>query len=285
MDNVILNWFYNNFSQEENLLYNECFNIFDYYEIIYINDQLINLVSCEQLEDKNLINKEIKNLINDTLDTIINQQDIFLNTNEDIFIVEKVNLIKTLLLIQNIDEPTNILALLETDLDDNEKFNEIISRHSELTTIRLEEIIDRIGIFVLNSIKELLYKKEKQKYSLEDNVELERKIIKKLKLYKNYIDNDNLLAFKLFTDNSISVGNSLKYYLDLATGEISGKLEEIADNLLSIILLTKEGYNNSYKTYKDNLELLKIPKEHIQELNQVMLNKVTNFEDYCRVHT
>lgn len=214
------------------------FHLFDFYEYADGFSPLIDIamstgsVSSDESTDKFTLK------LNEGLDYILEQHSIKLVEEATIF--EKNELLYALAYIQNLEDYSAIIAILESLESDEEQLAIILSDLCQLEQIKIMSIVENFNPNILKDLKLFIYGKEKEAIQVSD---LDTKIVNNFKLFTQIAGQDTL-GYQL-VETGIVVGVKFETYLPYVSDLIKqGSPKQIAASILSIIYLSQDGFNN-----------------------------------------
>ena len=165
-------------------------------------------------------------ILHKKLDTVI--QCHLISPMEAAHIHEKVGLIESLYNIQHLTDYTSIVHTLEADYDPIERLAEVLSVCGEMTPLAIENIILDFNPSILETLKQFVYAKEAETNTiLTSTQELQRKIIKNLRAFKDFLGTDLALSFKgkstiglQMLESNVMVGQDLELYIPFIDAQL-----------------------------------------------------------------
>jgi hypothetical protein len=216
--------------------------------------------------------------LNKQLDYVLAQHHIKLTHECQLW--HKNDTLHSLHALQHLENYHDITSILDGSPDNEERLSEIIatfgSTHSTTAMTFIESVDD---IFIM-SLKKFIANKENlvsedKKYNEDDLL-----IAANLRLYKDYLGDVIPLGIQMAREGMLlnqPVKKYLPYVLEhMAEMDVSQKVL----NILSIILMTKEGLTKPLEIYHQNSELFFSSLDVISEANSKMVNLLADFHLY-----
>lgn len=260
MDELVAAFIDNFYSDELKQEILRSLDLIEKFESDNIYDTLINLINqSETLSTEDICDYFVTELVN-KLNFILREHKII--TNPDTPIQKLNEILNALYLIQNLEDYTGIIRLLESFESDTEILVQILSELCVLSESEILECIYDFDAIILKNLKQFIYSKEKEPIEIND---------------QNFINNIKTF-FELFKINTvgqvliksgIKLNFSIKFYLQYLSKDILiGDNENIALNILSVLMITSEGQKDPVNVYR------KISFHLFQNLNTTSIIEV-----------
>lgn len=261
--------FYINYSFTDTLVddIKQSFYLFDLFQLPDYEMDFTNVLSNMSNISPDQTRDTFINVLNIKLDYIIVEHKFRLV--EGISINKKNIILSGLHLLQDLESYSDIMDMLNNDLDDDEMLSELLSQLTELKSTEILSMLDSVDNSLINNIREYATSKIDNNRSLSKRNYLSTSDLNNLKLFKEYCK-DILTLGLLFVNNGIIVGLNFKDYVpyiphEVFTEEADNKL--LAYHIYSIMLITSDYNNNPLKGFRDNSDVF---------VNSI--NKVTNID-------
>jgi hypothetical protein len=229
----------------------------------------------------------------ETHDRFINQLQIKQNyilqqhsviVNDDIKIGEANELLDAFLLIQDLADYVPVLVVLESDMEDIEKFIEIMSQLSMLTTEDIFPLIQSFSPSLLENMKKYAYQKELNNNEMQPYSEEERRILDNFKLFRLFVKNRHAAGIQLLT-SGILIGQTLADYLPYVGNELKKEDKvQVSLDIISLLLLTKDGYNNPIKAFREMDQRLFDDVADNMRIDTIIMQGIGEFEAFKAKH-
>ena len=243
------------------------------------------------LNDDNITEEGLQDVfiytLNNILTNLLSIHLIEINEHE-ITLNEKVQLLKALIDVQNLDDYSNITAVVETDLDTIKKFSEIVSQLTLLRSTDVYRIVQCIDPIMLDLLRGYIYNKDaeaerksKQFSSLQIN------IINNLKLFKQWLkinqNTKDIIPYGLHMVNSfVLVGQPFFSYIPYINKDLENESPNpnlIGLNILSVIYMSDE-YCNPIECYRNNSEKLLDNLDLIKKVEASLVIILQSFDNF-----
>lgn len=287
MDNLIEAYIGETFHPDLVDTIKKAFSLFEAFELPDYESEFIDLLMMEDMELSQNVQDHFTTILHKQIDTII--QFHLITPMEASHIHEKVSLLEALYNIQHLNDYTTIIHTLEADYDPLERLAEILSSCSEMTPLAIENMILDFNPSILDTLKQFVYGKETDtKTILTDNQELQRKIIRNLRTFKDFLTTNLALSFKNHTgiglqmlESNVMVGQDLELYIPFVDAQLKHTdYPKLALDIYSIILLSSEGYINPVGVFKKNAGWLMDDLTAISKVDPLIMILTNAFDKY-----
>ena len=199
---------------------------------------------------------------------------------EDVDLNDLTTAFKTLIDIEHYLDHDQILRAIESDNVPLETLSNIFEIVSNLPSSWTFSKLIGINEDLLVSIKNTHYSKALglETVTEETTVEQQYQIqIDNLKLYKEFIETDQLVCFKLIR-RGVPIGLDFKSNVDYIKNHLEyAKLEDLVKELLGILYLSKDTYTNPVLSLRSNSDYLFDDLKKITQVDSEVANLVSNF--------
>lgn len=199
---------------------------------------------------------------------------------EDVDLNDLTTAFKTLIDIEHYLDHDQILRAIESDNVPLETLSNIFEIVSNLPSSWTFSKLIGINENLLDSIKNTHYSKALglETVTEETTVDQQYQIqIDNLKLYKEFIETDQLVCFKLIR-RGVPIGLDFKSNVDYIKNHLEyAKLEDLVKELLGILYLSKDTYTNPVLSLRSNSDYLFDDLKKITQVDSEVANLVSNF--------
>src|SRR5574343_171603 len=247
MDNPIASYISEVFTpeQKENLL--NSFQLFEDFELKNYEEDFIGIIMMESYHHTEDILNFFYELLNEKLDYILSEHR--LKVSSDCSISFKNELLRGLNRILSLEDYTPILRVLESLETNESKFSSILSDITSLSEVEILENVVEISPVMLTSLKSYALVKDKKENDIPS-----QDLIEKTSAFFNCFERDSIGKQLV---SVILLGQKFKDYLPFIKDEIlSGSEEDVAFNILSVMVFSKDCYNDFISGFRNNSSLL-----------------------------
>lgn len=265
----------------------KAFSLFEAFELPDYESEFLDLLMMGDMESSQNVQDHFTTILHKKLDTVI--QCHLISPMEAAHIHEKVGLIESLYNIQHLTDYTSIVHTLEADYDPIERLAEVLSVCGEMTPLAIENIILDFNPSILETLKQFVYAKEAETNTiLTSTQELQRKIIKNLRAFKDFLGTDLALSFKgkstiglQMLESNVMVGQDLELYIPFIDAQLKHQdYPKLALDIYSIILLSGEGFSNPVGVFKKNCGWLLDDLIAISKVDPLYMTIANAFDKY-----
>lgn len=253
MDELIASYIEETFHPDLNDTIHRAFNLMENFELPDYESAFIDLLMVEDTDLPQNIQDHFTTILHQKLDEILHAH--LIKPMEAAHLHEKVGLLTGLFNIQHMSDYTSIIHTLEASYDDIERLAEVLSNCCEMTPIAIENMIDEFNPSILETLKQYVYGVERNTATImTDQAELERKIIRNLRLFKEYFADSKQTYTPLglyMLESDALVGQDLELYVPFIDAQLKHTdYPKLAVDVFSLLLLTEKGYLNPVDTFK-----------------------------------
>lgn len=242
MDELIVAFIENYYSDELKQEIYRSLYLIENFESDRIYDTLINLIHQESvLPVEDITDYFVTELVN-KLKFILQEHKI--NPVEDINIQNLNEILNALYIIQDLEDYTGIIRLLESLESDTEILIQILAELCILSETEILGCIESFDETILKNLKQFIYSKEKDVVEVTD-----LDFINNIKDF--FIVFDSNTVGKVLINSGMRINSSVKFYIQYLSKDILiGTNENIALNILSVLMLTTEGQRDPINIYR-----------------------------------
>lgn len=255
MDNDILNFIddYFHFELKQEIL--RSFNLLESFKVNIIYEDFVDILSQHGFKSNDYLRDAFVRKLTDKLIFILNEHTIKVNDDLDVFQLNE--LVSSLLLIQDLEDYTGIIRVLESFEQDEEKLSLILSDLCALDQTDILLSLESFNPVILTKLKEFIYSKEK-----EEEKEIQPEDFTNNLKHFFILYSDETLGRILSRD--IYLGLSFENYINYIDPFIL-KLDDasLALNLLSVLMLSTDGQIDPINIYR------KYSLAIVQDMNRV----------------
>lgn len=246
---------------------NRSFDLLDDFQLNNIDSPYIDIMMQHQLVTNEQLMDEFIAQLNRHLDYVLSEHTVILI--DEATITEKNEVLSALLLVQNLEDYTGVIAALESLAPDEEQLADIISDLSSLDKIDVIRIVEDFNPSILQHL--LKYIEDKQQ---DISTEPCPDILKAYKLFNECFGN-NHIAYEL-VENGLLLNQTFELYLsyvkeDISNPELSAKQKAL--DIYSILIVSEDGNKEPTAIYRQYSQSL------FQDLNQIKAveSELTNY--------
>lgn len=225
------------------------------------NDQtlearLLDILMSDEETTSEAVQDGFLEVLHQHLDRVLEAHSLRLNP-EEATLNDKVATLDVFYRIQDLDDYSNILPILESTLDPYEKLAEIMMQMTQ--HIRQTDVYRLMLDFrpeVLDCVRTMIY--AKKQYTMEDlpaYTAEQKTIIENIRLFKRFCETKALPKIPIgiqMVESFVIVGQPFKAYLPYLTNAFTEQqLEFTALNILSVLLISSDGGYQPLMTYRD----------------------------------
>jgi hypothetical protein len=276
MDELLQDFLDANFSDEAQEEYRKSFDLFDYLEFNQAWPPLLDVIGLIGVDPTEALIDRFTNTLSEQLDIAFAQFTIKIVPTATI--AERNELLRAIAHFQHLEDYTPLARILESFQQDDVQLARVLADLSMYDEHRIMTLIESFEPKLMGILKEYIYSKEKDLTNQDGSNR--RDILSGFRVFcKLY--GENTIAALLLKDG-MAIGNRFEIYLPYVQEElILGTDEKVAENILSMIMFSGDGYNSPlllFRKYSFYIlqDLNKVTK--IEALVLAMISKYLDFK-------
>lgn len=279
MDPLIETYIHRTFHPETVDSIAHSFRLMDAFELQDYEQDFVELLMVEDMDLAQNVQDRFTTLLHIKLDKIIHAHLLLLNDAATLY--EKNAIAEGFLNIQELEDYSNIIIVLEAGYDPEEKLAQILSQCCTLQPLAIEILIERFDPATLDMLKTYIYNKEANDGKIMTSfTELQKKIIKNLRTLKAFTAGKSCLGLMLMNAGML-IGQPLERYMPFVDDSMrNNDYDQLALDVFSLILLTDEGFNNPVITFRKRSGLLLDNIMQISRVDALVAQLSAAFETY-----
>jgi hypothetical protein len=265
-------------------LLHEALGLFEAFGLELQEARFIDLLMNEEVLTDDALQDGFITLVHQGLGEILQAHRITLQEH-DVELWDKLQLLKALYQVQDLSDYAELLPILESELSPLEKLGELAAQQSLLRPTDLDRIIAEFDPLILDQLKAMIYHRTQTQEALENRyTDTQRAIIENLRAFKRFClhRSEGYLPMGLqMAETYVLIGRPFRAYLSYlqeAFHELN--LELLAFNLLSVLLLSEDGYQHPLSVYREHSERLLDDLPTITKVDVHLLNLAQQFDRF-----
>lgn len=270
MDELIAAYVFNNYSHEMQDSIYKCCTLMDGFHYPDPYTSLLEIVLDSTNTNSELIRDKLLMEFNLKLDFILEQHKIKL-TNEAT-LNEKILVLDGLMLLLDLESYEAVIATLESFEPDEVKLCTILADICSVDISVILGIIEHFDTNILATLKEFVYEKERAKTKIQEP-STSKQHIDILKILFKLCEGE-VLAHS-YIEAGFTIGLNIDSYIEFWDTDLTTiEDNQLANDMLSIIYLSKDGILNPIETYRLKLAKLINDINKISKIEVLILNMV-----------
>lgn len=262
--NEVYNYIDLSFSEEKAAELRASIFIFDAFGNDKVYGDFADVLYDFEAEDAQLTQFKFLSAVDANLNFILDIHRV--KTKEETELMVKNLLCGVLFRLQQLEDPTPVLKILETYASNEEKLASIVEIYSDMDKCTILDAIDSIEDASLKALSDYLYAQEEHDEALANSGEITPEngmlLNDTLKLFFSTYGTDNL-GFQM-SESGILPGFSINLYLPYIKNAIIGENADItANNVLSLIYYAADTFNEPMAAYRSLSEDFGLTGEQI----------------------
>lgn len=236
------------------------------------------LMTYEESDPTNIKDLFLVKLVN-MLNVVISAHKFKLYSNTSLYKINE--FLDALYNFQYLNDYSFIESILESEEDIEEIFSEFISSLSCLTKLECLDCIEEIEPEIIDNIRGYIMQKNENSdvKNEEYNVHIQP-LLNNIKLFKQFLATEDILGFK-FVKAGVLLGMPFKTYINIFKHYFKEEINERnANNLLSVIYLSRDGFENPINTFRLYGNNFIHDIGNISKIDSFIINTVDKFQSY-----
>lgn len=253
---------------------NASFMVLDSFQYTKLDERLIDIVNDYNKDETEVVQMKVLEAFHQSLNEVLRAHQVFLS--EDTPLVAKNQVLAVLYRLQRLEDPVPPLKVLETQLNNEEKFSRLVNMYSHLREVDVMESIENVGDDLLKNLMNFLYTQEESQQELPV---VNKELNQTLKDFFDHISKENV-AYELI-QNGVMTGLSVKIYYPYVKDKlITQDDKETAINLLSLFLMSIDTYKEPLEIYRQYGDNLIESKDRIMKIEVLIGEMLTQLYQY-----
>lgn len=252
------------------------FEILNNYDYPELDLDFIRVIMEDTSIDATDMQDKFINLVHAKLDEVLSSHTVILN--ERASIEDKCKFLEALYLVQDLIDYSNLIYLLESDLEPDEKLAEVIAQLTDLSIPTIISLIEHYDEEILKTLQDYIYRK-----MALIPPPIPDPIIKKMAV--NIFKLETFIKTKTLGGTIIDAGGLINQsfieyipqFVKLAT---EYNTIQYTYHLLSVLLITKDGYLNPINVFRNHSHMLLHDLHRIQQVDSLLIKTIDQFETY-----
>ena len=256
-----------------------CFSLFEYFEYHNWDTEFIDLLSAADYTDAGALPLLFIGLLHKKLDFVLKEHTVKLV--EDASITDKMEVLTALARLQTLEDYTGVIALLESLEDDVTKFSLIISDFCNLESSQVASHTEHFSPLLLERLKLFIYAKEQ---TTDAATPLPPEVLENASLFFKF--NEEASIGLMLIKNDVLVGCSFKSYIPfIEEGMLVGDPKAVALNMLSLLVLSSDGFTSPLDTYRTYSMQLLHDLNTVSAVEVALIALIASFDEYKKAQS
>lgn len=269
------------FQEELKKIIYSSFSLLEAFGKTFYEDKYVDLISKTDTTDNDFKRDNFILKLKKDIYELLTEHSIYIQDDAEITLNELNEIAHFLFIVQRLEDYTEVSYIINSELSNKKKLIALISRYSFLSEIRLMELLGVVEYSLINALKTFIEDKHP-----EEEESIDRKRLRHIKHFSNFIDNTDCLGITLYNNGYTNV--TLKELTSLLTMDISGYIDKIivtksaqaSLDVLSLLITTKDDYNIPMLKFNKNISLFTNKSENITKLSNTIINMLNDFNSY-----
>lgn len=256
-----------------------CFSLFDYFEYKNWDTDLIDLIAAADYTDTGALPTLFLGVLHKKLDYVLNEHTVRMTS--DATIGNKKEVLTALARLQSLEDYTGVIALLESLEDDITKFSLIISDFCSLESTEVAILTEHFSPLLLERLKLFIYAKEQNEHT---ELAFPPEVLANATAFFKF-KQDSTIGLNLI-QNDVLVGCSFQSYIPyIEEGMLTGDTATIALNMLSLLVLSSDGYSSPVDTYRTYSMQLLHDLNTVSAVEVALISLIASFDEYKKAQS
>ena len=258
--------------------------LFRSFELLFVFDkgfndsEYVDMVMDKDNQDNENLKDVILAKLKAKIQYVLLQHTIKLQPDTEFYIYNEI--LASLLLLQSLDDYSDVASILESQLDKEEKLASIIAYTSTLRETDIYPVLDTFSEDLLTTILAIAYEREKSS-NTTDSSDLKDKILKRLHKLQTFIGDNTALGITL-TKHNIRVAEPFDMYNSHITDYLHtvNNIPQKALDILSVLMISSDGYNLPLVSYRKHSHLLSMDLVTTSKIDAAITGIIGDFEKH-----
>jgi hypothetical protein len=251
------------------------FQLADLFQYKYLSINLLDLLTIAYENDSNMLADRFILTLHAGLDYILNEHNITLT--EDTSIRTKNEILSALNVVQDLEDYTSIICILESFEDDAVKLSTVISDLCVLDVTDVMVSLESFDDSILTTLKDYIYGKESTVHeTITDDV---TGYIDNLKVFIS-LYGDETIGSK-FIEGGFSLGEPIEVYLGFLEADFTNITDDktVAMHVLSLIYMSQGSLSNPIDVYREHSAMLLKDLSRVSAIEVMILDMISKVEE------
>lgn len=257
------------------------FTLLELFGYTYYEDKYTDLISRYDTIDRSDKQDMFIRLLREDIGNIISEHGIILNYEMDIQLTELNEISHFLYLIQHLEDYSEVLYILHSNIKPRMMFIRVIARLTMLSEVRLLEMIENVSETLVDGLRRFIMNKQTE---LVEPIDVSHR--KHTQRFFKFTEETNCLGKTLYDQGYQSL--TLTELLNLLPYNISDQIDkkmlvsspEAALDVLSLLIITKDDYQLPIFKFNKNTNYFTDKLEHVTRLEKIMLSILNDFNAF-----
>lgn len=284
MDEIISQYIQKEFSHEVQETLLETFILFDKFNLQYYQGELLEILSGYSNSDTTGLRDKFISKIYSKIDFIYSAHSI--QISHDIPLYKKVEILNSLYLLMEQEDYSFIISTIESNLPDSDKVSRILSQFTTFSESECYTLIESVDPIFISKLKTFIHQRlivlDKAKYGIDDShTKIYEEFKRFRKYYRNKLGDSYISTGEYMISANIIVGRELTAYKAYFQEMLKDTDElHLAINIISLLLLTKEGFDNIILTFKNNSNIFFTELNIITKLDSLIQTTINDYNAF-----
>lgn len=269
-----------NYNNEKADLLFESFELFELCSIEGAANGFYEILMQEGNKDYMDTTHDFEQLAYSMLFNVLKDHGIFLNEEAPLMIVNQ--FVDGIINIQYYLGVTDVMRVLESDFDSEEKLVQILSFVTPMETERALQYIESVDMSLISNINDIFSIKETTE--LQDMVDeaIVAKCVNKYRNVNRFLKEADTVANRLVKAN-VFIGSTFEEYLPFIAHKFDDmKVEQLGVELFSLLSITKDGVDNPQQCFSEHADRLFGDLTEISNITNQINKLAVQYESYIQ---
>lgn len=256
MDEIISDYIKKEFCSDVVTVLIECFILFEKFAMQYYQGDLLEIISSYSNSDPSDVKDRFISKIKEKINLVYSEHS--LEIEDDIPLGKHVELLNGLYNIMELEDYSSIISIIESNKDPEEKVSLILAEFTTFSESECYTFIKSVDNIFIEKLKTFIVQRQKilnkSTYGIPDE---SKKIYANFKKFRDYYRETISTDFKpigeILIEADVIVGREFEAYKAYLNDVLANTEEKtLLFNIISFLMLTKEGNENLILCYKNN---------------------------------
>lgn len=277
IDDIVVHYIYTSYSQETQDSIKFSLQLLDEFRYTEHFDKLLDLVMSRDKLDNDTIHAGVYGVIHSSIREILTQHGILTKADTKLYYLNSI--LSSLSIIVDTEDYTREMRIVYSDDDVDSKFIRLIQLCSTMTEIEICDCVEEVKVAFIERLKLFFEQKDDSDY---EEPEINEDKIKTVYQFSKMVNKTTLLG-RMFLEAGFNPNKPFKNYIPFIATELNEmSMEEIAESIYSLIILSSDYRGSGYQVFKENSDLLISDTAHSLKFLDAIGKLDTLFDNYLK---
>lgn len=243
-------------------------SLFDAFEHTEIYDRIRDVLYDPESDDPDVLSTHFVSLFEQSVNELLAAHQI--KCFDEVQLTYRIQILASILMVMNVEDPTPYLRILETDLSNEEQFAKILESFLPIDEAEVMSSVEEVHDEFLTRLRLYLAEREAQLENDQMDSDIPEELFETLKLYFQVVGGQNLAGEML--KNGMRAGWPIETYLPYVKDYLKDlNTTELARDFLGLFFMSSDMYQQPLLAYRKHSEMVLSQVDQIQAVESAMM--------------